>query len=287
MIGGETTVLGIFGWPVHHSRSPAMHNAAAAAVGVDLAYVPFPVQPESLAEAVAGVRALGIRGVNVTLPHKEEVMRYLDVVHPDARDIGAVNTLVREADGSLHGENTDAPGLVRSLEEAEVALADARVVIVGAGGAARAAAVGLARAGAAEIVVAARRGEQSELLASDLDASLEGRVRAITTEGADLREAFRSATLMVQATSATLHGNPQAKEFAASLPMDALDSEAHVIDLVYKPRVTSVMASAQIRGLRTVDGLGMLVHQGALAFTRWTGIEAPVEVMREALLASL
>ncbi|MCA9532884.1 MAG: shikimate dehydrogenase [Myxococcales bacterium] len=288
LINAETTLLGIFGWPVKHSRSPAMHHAAAQALGLNLAYIPFPVDPARLGDAVRGVRALGLRGVNVTLPHKEQVMAFLDDVHPDARAIGAVNTLVHESDGTLRGENTDAPGLVRSLEEARVPLDDARVLVLGAGGAARAAVVGLARRGAAEVVVVARRAEQAQALAADLNPAIEGRVRALGERDVQaVRDAYARTTLLVQATSATLAGRPDAQAFADALPLEHLPVEAHVVDLVYQPRETTVMARASARGLRCVDGLGMLVHQGALAFTRWTGHEAPVDVMRAALEASL
>lgn len=285
---GETTLLGIFGWPVAHSRSPAMHHAAARALGLNVAYLPFPVAPAHLGDAVRGVRALGLRGVNVTLPHKEQVMAHLDQVHPDARAIGAVNTIVHEADGTLHGENTDAPGLVRSLEEAGVPLDGARVLVLGAGGAARAAVVGLARHGAAEVVVVARRAEQARSLAKELNPVVAGCARGLGSTDTDaVRDAYRGTTLLVQATSATLHGRPDAQAFADALPLELLPDDARVVDLVYQPRETTVMARAAARGLVCVDGLGMLVHQGALAFTRWTGHEAPAAVMRAALEASL
>lgn len=287
MITADTTLLGIFGWPVRHSRSPAMHHAAAQALGLNVAYLPFPVDPARLGDAVRGVRALGLRGVNVTLPHKEQVIAFLDEVHPDARAIGAVNTIVHEPDGTLHGENTDAPGLVRSLEEANVPLDGARVLLLGAGGAARGAAVGLCRRGAAEVVVVARRLEQSEALVRDLNPAVDGRLRAVSDDSSALRDAYRRTTLLVQATSATLHGRPEAQAFADALPIELLPDDARVVDLVYQPRITTVMGRAQARGLECVDGLGMLVHQGALAFTRWTGHEAPVAVMRAALEASL
>ena len=287
MIDADTTLLGIFGWPVRHSRSPVMHHAAARALGLNVAYLPFPVDPARLGDAVRGVRALGLRGVNVTLPHKEQVMAFLEEVHPDARAIGAVNTIVHEPDGTLHGENTDAPGLVRSLEEAGVPLDRARVLMLGAGGAARAAAVGLLRRGAAEVVVVARRLEQGETLVRELNPIVDGRLRAVSDDSAAMRDAYRQTTLLVQATSATLHGRPEAQAFADALPIELLPGDARVVDLVYQPRITTVMARAQARDLPCVDGLGMLVHQGALAFTRWTGHAAPVDVMRAALEASL
>ena len=284
----STMVLGIFGWPVAHSRSPAMHNAAAAALGLDLAYVPFAVRPEGLAAAVAGVRAMGIRGVNVTLPHKEHVIAHLDEITDTARAIGAVNTLVHEPDGRLRGDNTDAAGLVQSLIEAGVSLKGARVTILGAGGAARAAAVGIAEHGAARVTVAARRETQAEALAVDLQPALGDLIKSEGMKDVPALETlFAETDLVVQATSATLASSAHAESFAASLPIDALPDTAALVDLVYQPRTTTVMAKAEARGLRTVDGLGMLVHQGALAFTQWTGEDAPVDVMRRALEASL
>lgn len=279
-MSGATKVLGILGWPVAHSRSPAMHNAAIASLGLDAVYVPFAVHPDSLADALKGVRALGVAGLNVTLPHKQAVMELLDEVDVDARAIGAVNTIVRDGE-RLVGFNTDAPGLVRSLEEGSVSLPGARVVIVGAGGAARAAVVGLARAGAERIVVASRRAEQSKELLGSLSGVLGCPSEAVTMDA--LADEFARTTLLVQATSATLQGSAHARAFADSLPMDALADGAVVTDLVYKPRVTTVLAAAAERGHRTVDGLGMLLHQGSIAFERWLGVAAPVDVMRGAL----
>lgn len=280
---GSTSIYGILGDPVKHSRSPAMQNAAFAALGIDAAYVPFHVSRERLGEAIAGLRALGVRGANVTLPHKEAVIAHLDAVDDDARWIGAVNTLVRDGDRFL-GFNTDAPGLVRSLEEAGVPIAGARLCLLGAGGAARAALVGLARAGASAITVAARRVEQARALLDELSPALEGiDVEARSMEADALRSAFERSSLVVQSTSATLEGSIDADAFAAHLPVSALPDDATVVDLVYKPRKTTVLRVAEARGLRTVDGLGMLLHQGALAFEHWTGRSAPIDVMRRAL----
>ena len=272
--------LGIFGWPVAHSKSPRMHEAAARALGIELRYERFAVEPEDLARAVAEKHAEGIDGYNLTVPHKQAIMALLDDVAPTARAIGAVNTVVRSGDRYV-GHNTDAPGLVRSLTEAGVDVSGARVVVIGAGGAARAGVAGLAEAGAATIDVLARRPEQAEALVESLEALGGTELRADSLEAAAAR--FGHATLVVQATSATLGSNPSAGAFAESLPIDALPNEAVVVDMVYQPLVTSVLERAQARGLRTVDGLGMLLHQGAIAFEMWTGFEPPLDVMRAAL----
>lgn len=282
-VTGRTAVHGILGWPVEHSASPAMQNAAFAARGVDAVYVPFPVRPEALPLAVAGLRALGVRGVNVTVPHKEAILPLLDEVDPDARALGAVNTVVRRGDGLL-GLNTDGPGLVRSLAEAGVEVKGRRVTVLGAGGAARAAVVGLARAGAAQIHVAARRPDQADAVRRAVQPGVcDTTIQACPMDGT-LAARFAETDLVVQATSATLGEGAGPEAFAEALPMDALPDGAAVVDLVYEPLETTVLRAARGRGLRAVDGLGMLLHQGALAFERWTGEAAPVDVMRQALV---
>lgn len=271
-------LLAVIGHPIHHSLSPAMHGAAIASLGLDAVYLAFDVAPGALGDAVRGLRALGARGFNVTLPHKETIVAHLDAIDDAARAIGAVNTVVREGDRLL-GTNTDARGLVRSLEEAGVALGGARVVVVGAGGAARAAAYGIAAAGASAVIVAARRPAQASVIAHDLGG-------VITAGPLDAPRLLAGCDLLVQASSATLHDDA-GRALAEALPLDELAPGAAVIDLVYRPRVTAVLAAAAARGLRTVDGLGMLVHQGALALERWTGRPAPIAVMREALERAL
>lgn len=277
-------VYGIFGFPVAHSRSPAIHNRAFDTLGIDARYVPFAVAPEHLADAVRGVRALGIRGLNVTLPHKTTIMPWLDEIDAIARDIGAVNTVIREGE-RLRGTNTDAEGLTRALLEAGATLAGSRATVLGAGGAARASIVGLARAGAAKIHVAARQKKRAEALVSDLRASL-GATALCAGElsSAALASVFVETDLLVQATSATLDGSPAARSFTNGLPLEALPAAALVTDLVYKPLRTALLGAAEARGLLTLDGLGMLLHQGALAFELWTGRPAPLVAMRAALL---
>lgn len=280
-----TDLYVIFGDPVSHSRSPAMHNAAFAALGLDARYETRAVRATDLPAAISGMRTHGIRGANVTLPHKTAVMALLDHVEPDARAIGAVNTIYRDGE-RLCGENTDARGLARALAEAEVPLSASRVLVLGAGGAARASVVGLARAGAARVAIAARRQDEAQALARELASTVAP--CALSHLGMDapaLIDAFAETDLLVQATSATLGDGPHAEPFARALPWTALPAHAVVTDLVYKPRYTRVLVAAESRGLRTVDGLGMLLHQGALAFERWTGLPAPLDVMRAALLA--
>jgi len=280
-----TAVYGIFGYPIGHSRSPAMHTAAFATLGIDAVYVPFAVPPQLLTDGVKGVRAMNLQGLNITLPHKTAVMPLLDHVEPDALAIGAINTVYRDGD-ALVGMNTDAPGLSRSLLESGVSLSGASVTVLGAGGAARASVVGIARAGAALIHVAARRQDTATELVEQLQGAVGGTsLRAISLLSDPLAGCFASTDLLVQATSATLDDAPAAQELVSVLPLSSLPKHATVVDLVYRPLQTRVLIAAKHEGLRTLDGLGMLLHQGAIAFERWTGRAAPIDVMRAALQA--
>ena len=270
--------LGIIGWPVSHSLSPAMHEAAGSALGLPITYARHEIEPADLERGVRALVAAGLDGFNVTVPHKQAIMAMLDRVSDEARAIGAVNTVVCTG-SSLVGHNTDARGLVRSLEESGVALAGSQVVVLGAGGAARAAVVGIDGAQARSIVVAARRHTQASELCETLAPHVQGSLVA-----ADLGHVtFGEADLIVQATSATLSSNPTAGAFATSLPWSSLRSTASVVDLVYKPKITAVLEQAEARGAKIVDGLGMLIHQGALAFELWTGRQPPLDVMRKAI----
>jgi shikimate dehydrogenase len=272
--------LGIFGWPVEHSKSPAMHEAAAHALGIPLVYEKFGVRPEDLGTAIRAKHDEGIDGYNLTVPHKQAVIEMLDDVSDEARAIGAVNTVVRQ-NGRYVGHNTDAPGFVRSLEDGGVSLGGVRATVVGAGGAARAGVVGLSNAGASHVTVVARRPDRAEAMVEALQDQVGASLHAHSL--ADARPVFSVTDLLVQATSATLESNPDAQAFADLLPMDALPKTASVVDMVYQPLVTTVLGRAADLGLRTVDGLGMLLHQGAIAFEMWTGREPPLDVMRAAL----
>lgn len=277
---------GVLGWPVGHSLSPHFQNAGLRAAGIDAVYTHFPSRPDELPAAIAGIRALGIAGVNLTLPHKVEVLPLLDAVDPLAAALGAVNTIVRvdtESGVHLAGYNTDAGGLVASLSEAGVELSGKRVVVVGAGGAARAAVGGIAAAGADEILVLARRIAQADELLATLASFVASRT-ATRVRVAELASAgeIAGADLLVQATSATLR-EESGQALADQLPLDRLAADAAVIDIVYDPRETAVLRTAREAGKRTVDGVGMLLHQGALAFSLWTGQPAPIAEMRVAL----
>lgn len=280
---GRTAVVGVIGWPVEHSVSPPMHNAAFRAVGLDWCYVPLPVAPDALAEAVGGLRALGMRGVNVTVPHKRALLGMVDSVSPAARAIGAVNTVVCEG-GRFHGHNTDAAGFMRALREAGSVPEGSRALVLGAGGAARAVVYALGGV-CSEVTVLNRTPDRARRLVDELSAHAPvARLRAEALGEEALRAASADVDLVVNTTSAGMWPAVTETPWHAgvSFPRGAL-----LYDLVYNPRETALMRRARGAGCRAVDGLRMLVHQGAEAFTLWTGVEAPVEVMYAACVRAL
>jgi shikimate dehydrogenase len=258
-----------------------MHNAAFHATGLDWRYLPFPVslEPASrIGEAVLGLRALGMRGANVTVPHKQAVMPYLDELTPAAAAIGAVNTIVVREDGSLLGDNTDAHGLAADLREHEIDPQGAAILILGAGGSARAAAFGLAEAGARSVTVLNRTVPRATELAAAMAAHFpdcEWRAAALD-DGA----LHRGADLIVNCTSLGMHPNVHSMPWQ---PDERLNTDQSVYDLVYNPTPTRFVEYARSCGARAVNGKGMLVWQGALAFELWTGVPAPVDVMQRAI----
>ncbi len=257
-----------------------MHQKAFDALGVHARYVPFDVQPAHLKTAFGGLVALGVAGVNVTLPHKTNVLDLLDDVDPMAKAIGAVNT-IRFEEGWSCGWNTDAMGFTRALAEQNVRTSDHHVLVIGAGGAARAIVAGLLEEGARSICICARRLEQAEGLVNDFSSLAQNPLQAVSW--LDLPKCVAQCSLIVQATSATLNTPTDANIFVKSLQLTQASKQTIVCDIVYKPRATVLLKEAAQIGLRTVDGLGMLLHQGALAFELWTNQKAPLEVMRATL----
>jgi shikimate dehydrogenase len=258
-----TTYLGVCGWPVAHSRSPQMHNAALAAVGLDdWRYLRLPLPPDLFAETVLALPAAGFRGVNVTIPHKHAALALADAATEAALAIGAANTLTFE-DGAILADNTDAPGLLAALGEP---VAGRRALVLGAGGAGRAAAWALASAGA-EVAVWNRTAERARALAAELG------VRAV--------ERAERADVVVNCTSVGLH-DPEATFKTLPVGADEMGAGSLVVDMVYRAGGTRFLEAARSRGARVVDGLEILVAQGAASFERWTGMEAPRVAMREA-----
>jgi shikimate dehydrogenase len=274
-IGGTTQVVGVIGWPVQHSLSPAIHNAAFAALGLDWVYVPLPVPPGSVRQATGGLVGLGLRGANVTMPHKTECAELADELSDDARRLRAVNTLVVAGD-RLQGHNTDAPGFDRFLrQDAGFDPRGRSALVFGAGGVARAVALALARAGAAELSVAVREASR----ASDLRAAVDGTGLPVDVVPIDEATAVR-ADLVVNAT-------PLGADGTTAPPIPLLDPGVLVVDLLYRPAVTPLQAEARNAGAEAFGGLGLLLHQAALSFELWTGTPAPLDVMSAAALAAL
>jgi shikimate dehydrogenase len=276
LLSGTTCLVGIIGWPVSHSLSPRMHNAAYAALGLDWAYVPLPVPPERLGDAVRGLVALGFAGSNVTVPHKQAVIPFLDELTPIARAIGAVNTIVVRPDGSLLGDSTDGAGFMADLRaqmansKSQMANREWRignVLVIGAGGAARAVVYALAEAGA-EVAIANRTLQRAQELCQTISRALPnaaGRFSAHPFPDA-LAELAAEADLTINTTSLGLHeGDPMPWDAAVSFHPGQV-----VYDLIYN-RPTELLALARSQGAAVLDGLGMLVHQGARAAALWTG----------------
>lgn len=265
--------LGVLGWPVAHSRSPAMHNAALAALGMsDWHYQRLPVPPSLFAQTTLALGAAGFHGANVTIPHKHAALELATEASSSAREIGAANTLTF-ADGGVHAENTDAPGLIAALATILESPVGVRALVLGAGGSARAAVWALREAGASEVSVWNRTHERARALADDLG------VRAVTRA--------EPADVLVNCTSVGLESasvERSATEAEAlnqlGLTFDQVGEYSNVVDLVYRTRApTELLAAAREHGARTVDGLEILVAQGALSFQLWTGVEPPREVM--------
>jgi len=281
-ITGNTKLAGIMGWPVAHSRSPAMHNFWLDEHGIDGAYVPLPVRPEALRPALLALPILGFRGCNLTISLKEIALSVVDRVEPLARRIGAMNTVIVAADGSLEGSNTDVYGFRENLRDSAPKWepSDGPAVVLGGGGGARAVVAALIEMGVAELRVVNRTRGRAERIAEDF-AAAPGHIRVLPWETRDA--ALKDAGLLVNTTSLGMTGEPELAIDLARLPKHAV-----VVDLVYVPLETRLLAAARRRGHRCVDGLGMLLHQGRPGFQAWFG--TPVRVTRElrtAVLATL
>jgi shikimate dehydrogenase len=273
-IDAATRTVGVIGWPIDHSLSPAIHNAAFAALDMNWVYVPMPVEPGSLSAAVSGLAGLGFAGANVTMPHKTEAAAFLEELTEEARRLSAVNTIVVGQDGPV-GHNTDAPGFDRFLRrDVGFEVSGRRALVFGAGGGARACALSLAAAGLARLVVALREPSRAAPLLGALDGTgLE--VDVIEMDRATAVE----VDLVINATPLGAHGE--------DLPLPPLGPQSLAVDLIYRPIVTPMQRTARGSGAAAFGGLGLLLHQAALSFELWTGREPPLEAMSAAALAAL
>lgn len=275
-------VFGVFGDPISHSLSPAMHNAAFSALRMDCIYHAFRVRPEDLEQAILGAAAMGFGGLNLTVPLKETALR-LDCIKPDplAKKIGAVNTIVFGKAGGIAGYNTDGVGAKKALLEAAVEIKGSNIVIAGAGGAARAIAFQLA-ADSAEITIINRTEERAVELAKDISAAeLPGRIKGAGLSG--IKNLLKEADILINTTTLGMHPNSDITVATA----DELHSGLVVFDIVYNPLETRLIREAKAAGAKTVSGVSMLVYQGAEAFKLWTGIVPPVDLMKKTVIKAL
>ena len=276
MITGKTKLVGLIGDPVEHSLSPAMHNAAFKYLNLDYIYVPFHVKKEYLGVAVEGAKSLAIKGLNVTIPHKTEVMKYLDVLDNTAELIGAVNTI--KFDDEVRGYNTDGLGAVRSIEEV-TSVKGKKIVIMGAGGASRAISFQIVLNGAGKVVIANRTPEKSMLLSKNLIDNLNADSEGIDL-GKELKTELGDADILINTTPIGMYPRINQKPLVTA---DMMHEGLIVNDVIYNPLETGLLKEAQKAGAKTISGVKMLIYQGIESFRIWTGVEPPVEVFEEGL----
>lgn len=278
-IKGSTNIVGLIGHPVEHSFSPPMHNAAFDALGMDYAYVAFDVNPAELQKAIEGARSLNIRGFNVTIPHKIEVMKYLDEIDDVARLIGAVNTIDFK---NLKGYNTDGIGAVRAIEEV-ISIKNKNVVIAGAGGASRAISFYIAKYGADSLTILNRNVDKAQSLAGDVSNS--GLIDDVKSDSINEINAYLAdADILVDTTPLGMHPHINDQPIATA---ENMHDELVVFDAVYNPNETVLLKQAIEAGAKPVYGIKMLLYQGAESFKIWTGADAPVDIMEKALKDTL
>lgn len=274
MITANTKLICVIGHPIKHSKSPLMHNAALKKAEEDAVYMAFDIETDELEGFVAGVRAMGITGANVTIPHKENIIKYLDGVTKEAEIIGAVNTIYRDGD-KLIGDNSDGKGFILSLmKESEFDPKDKKILILGAGGASKAVTAKLADEGASEIYIYDIDRKRAEELVEQIMKSAEKNVKISIADKNSIENIAKESNLLVNCTPIGM------KESDPELLSDEVfNSEQVVYDLIYNPPKTKLLKSAEKKGAKIVNGLGMLVYQGAISFERWTGKKPDTEIM--------
>jgi shikimate dehydrogenase len=280
-ISGKTRVCGVIGEPIEHSLSPVMHNAAFQALNLDYVFLAFKVKPSQIEDAVNGMRALNIRGLNVTMPHKTSVIKHLDRVALSAQTVHSVNTILNK-ENLLCGFNTDGVGALKALRENGVELKGRKVLLLGAGGAARAIAYALAKE-ADELTVLNRTAKDAQALTKQLGKALNKKITAGSLSPSDISLNLQDSDILVNATSVGMKPKPDESPIDPKL----LRSNLAVMDIVYNPLETKLALDAKAVGAKVVSGVEMLIYQGAASFEIWTGKSAPVEVMRQAALTHL
>lgn len=280
-ISGKTHVCGVIGDPIEHTLSPAMQNAAFEHLKLDWVFLAFKVKATEVEDALRGMRGLGIRGLNVTMPHKNTVIAFLDKVDESAKFLGSVNTILAD-DGELKGFSTDGLGAVNALKENGVKLSGKKVVLLGAGGAAKAVAFAIAKE-ARELIILNRTSEKTNQLAETLSSRLGKKVAGERLTPRITQKELENADILINATSVGMH--PQADQ--SLVAPQWLKPNLAVMDIVYNPLETKLAKDAKAAGAQIISGVEMLIYQGAASFEIWTGHKAPVEVMRKAALNQL
>lgn len=282
-ITGKTRVLGIFGYPVEHTMSPLIQNQAIIAKGLDMVYLPFEVRPDDLKKAVEAIRALGLLGVNITIPHKEAVIPLLDEVSEEALLSGAVNTVVNRK-GILTGYNTDGEGYVKSLtRDTNFELEGKNILILGAGGAARGILASIVKERPEKVIISNRTFSRALRLVEEFrDKFQETYLIAADLSFDTLKRYMEGIHLLINTTSMGMDGKN-----SVELPLNLLPGDAVVSDIVYKPLNTAIIKKAESLKLKTHKGLAMLLEQGALSFKIWTGVEPPLNMMKEVFIKRL
>ncbi|WP_313371026.1 shikimate dehydrogenase [Sedimentibacter sp.] len=282
-IQGTTTLVGLLGYPVKHSMSPHMHNTAFKLLGLDPVYMAFEVQDGDIKDGLDALRVLNAEGCNVTMPHKKKVMEYLDEISEDAKIIGSVNT-VKNNNGKLIGYNTDGIGFIKALEENDVEYTGKKIIIAGAGGAARAVATQLAYEGARELVLFNRTLSAAEEIVENIDKNIpDCKGRALELKEEELRKELQDASILVNCTSL---GMKETIDMAVVSSSDAFHKDLFVADIVYDPPKTKLLKMAEEAGCRFMNGLMMIIWQGASAFKIWTGKDMPVALIKKEILRS-
>jgi shikimate dehydrogenase len=280
-ISGKTRVCGVIGDPIEHTLSPTIHNAAFNHLKLDFVFLAFRVKAAELENAIRGMRGLGIHGLNVTMPHKGTVIAYLDEVDPTVKFLGSCNTILNK-NGKLSGFNTDGVGALKALRKNGANLSEKKVLLLGAGGAAKAIAFSLAQE-VGELVVLNRAAEKAKKLAEALELALNKKVVGGALSPATIAENLQDSDVLINATSVGMH--PEADQ--SIVPPQLLRSDLTVMDIVYNPVETKLAKAAKAAGAKVISGVEMLIYQGAASFEIWTGRSAPIEVMRLAALNNL
>ena len=281
-ITGKTKIVGVIGDPIEHSRSPQMHNAAFAELGLNYVYVPFHIQPDALSAAIEGFKAINVVGLNVTIPHKQAVIPFLDEISREVELTGAVNTLTF-GDGRIKGDNTDGLGFLEGMRETGFELSQGEsALVIGAGGSARAVIVALGSIGLETIFVANRTVLKAVKLAEDLSHAIGASVHGIGLDDSQLEDVVNNVALVVNTASVSMDIS-----MPPLIDTEWLRPQTAVYDIVYTPPQTRLLSAAAERGCHTIQGLSMLVYQGAIAFEKWTKVTPPVNTMKQALQQAL